>query len=141
MTANAVLRPSVASATPSIAAIAVSSDARIITTRSDTHQAPSVPAVDPWASTAGRNAARNTACSANEMIAARIAQAAVRLRCTRTRRGSHVSTVATVPARHSAPATDAPPKNPPSTKKKNEMTRAPSAVPAIHQSRIIAGWC
>ena len=62
------------------AAMAVSSDARSIATMSDTHQPASVPALDPFAITAGSSDARNTACNANEMSAARIAHAAVRLR-------------------------------------------------------------
>ena len=138
--ANAVLRPSVASATPSIAAIAVSSDVRAIAATSAIHQSASVPAVVPFASTAGRNDARKTTWSTNAMTNARMPHAAVRERWSRTRRGSHVSTVVIVPARHSAPATVAPPKSPPrSRKKRRDEHGAVAARPVTHQSASTAG--
>ena len=133
-------RPSVASATPSTAPTAVNrDDMRSIAATSANHQCPSRPAADPFARAAGRNDARNTICSAKAMSAARIPHAAVRESCKRTRRGSHVNSVVTVPARHSAPATDAPPINPPRSRKSPDTARAPSPLPAIHQSRITAG--
>ena len=72
------------------------------------------------------------------MTNARIPQAAVRVRLSRTRRGSQVSTVVIVPARHSAPATAAPAKKPPSSRKVAAMVTALSPV-GVHQSVSTAG--
>src|SRR5688500_20406292 len=71
--ANAVLRPMVASATASTAATAVSRETRVIAATRFSHHSASVPAVVPWADTAGRNAARHRTCSTYEITNAGIA--------------------------------------------------------------------
>ena len=61
------------------------------------------------------------------------------MRLSRTRHGSQVSTVVTVPARHSAPATAAPAKSPPMSRNTAPIviTLSPGAV--LHQSVSTAG--
>ena len=83
----------------------------------------STPWVVPWANTEGKKAARNRVCNRKEMVKARIAALAPRELWSRRRRGSQIKTVVTVPWRHSPPATVAPPKKAPNTKKNMAAAR------------------
>ena len=76
------------------------------------------------------------------MTKARIPADAVRAACRRSREGSHVSIVVTVPARHSAPATEAPQIAAPMTRNSAAVSssESPRAAPVAHQVAMCAGW-
>ena len=75
------------------------------------------------------------------MTTARIAADAVRAACRRSRDGSQVSTVVTVPARHSAPATEAPQIAAPMTRNTAAVSssESPPAPAVAHQDAMCAG--
>ena len=70
MTANAVLRASVASATASAAASAVSADVRAIAAISSVQNGESAPSVVPLRITDGTKEARNSTCNSAEITKA-----------------------------------------------------------------------
>ena len=63
----------------------------------------------------------------------------MRAPCRRTRDGIHVSIVVMVPARHSAPATDAPQMAAPTTRKSAAVVSKSSPLPDVHQFTMRAG--
>ena len=104
-------------------------------------QAASTPVVDPWARIAGIVTPRNSSWSTKpDHRGEQATPSPPGPPWSRRRRGSQVSTVVIVPARHSAPATDAPPRSAPSSNGIAATIRIPSPLPETHQSAMRAGW-
>jgi hypothetical protein len=106
--AKAVFRAIDATASPPTAASAARAPPRRTTPVVSRSHAESAPAMVPRNSPAGRSARASTAWRATEARNANRATASVFATSTRIRLGSHVSSVLTVPACHSAPIIDAP---------------------------------